>query len=49
MTDRPGRIKRMLDVPPPYPRAMESAEMVALRATLWSEIRDESLRAMGER
>jgi hypothetical protein len=25
---------------------MESAEMVALRAKLWSEIREESLRAM---
>jgi NitT/TauT family transport system ATP-binding protein len=49
MTARPGRIKRVLELPMPYPRAMESAEMVALRATLWSGIRDESLRAMGER
>jgi hypothetical protein len=32
----------------PYPRAMESSEMVGLRSKLWSEIRDESLRAMGE-
>jgi hypothetical protein len=39
----------VLDLPMPYPRAMESTEMVALRGTLWSEIRDESLRAMGER
>jgi len=49
MTARPGRIKSVLELPMPYPRAMESAEMVALRARLWSEIRDESLRAMGER
>jgi hypothetical protein len=27
---------------------MESAELVALRAKLWREIREESLRAMGE-
>ena len=26
---------------------MESAELVALRAKLWHEIREESLRAMG--
>jgi hypothetical protein len=32
----------------PYPRAMESSAMVGLRAQLWSEIKDESLRAMGE-
>jgi len=49
MTARPGRIKRVLELPMPYPRAMESSEMVALRAALWSGIRDESLRAMGER
>jgi NitT/TauT family transport system ATP-binding protein len=48
MTARPGRIKSVLELPMPYPRAMESAEIVALRAKLWSEIRDESLRAMGE-
>jgi NitT/TauT family transport system ATP-binding protein len=48
MTARPGQIKSVLDLPMPYPRSMESAEMVALRAKLWSEIRDESLRAMGE-
>ena len=49
MTARPGRIKSVLELPMPYPRAMESPEMAALRARLWSEIRDESLRAMGER
>jgi NitT/TauT family transport system ATP-binding protein len=48
MTARPGRVKSVLALPMPYPRAMESAEMVALRARLWGEIRDESLRAMGE-
>ena len=49
MTARPGRIKSVLELPMPHPRAMESAEMVALRAGLWGEIRDESLRAMGAR
>jgi len=49
MTARPGRIKSVLELPMPYPRTMESAEMVTLRARLWDEIRDESLRAMGER
>ena len=48
MTARPGRVKSVLDLPMPYPRSMESPELVALRAKLWSEIRDESLRAMGE-
>jgi NitT/TauT family transport system ATP-binding protein len=49
MTARPGRIKSVLELPMPYPRAMESPEMAALRARLWDEIRDESRRAMGER
>jgi len=31
-----------------HPRAIESPEIVALRAKLWSEIREESLRAMAE-
>ncbi len=48
MTARPGRIKSVLELALPYPRAMESPELVTLRAKLWSEIRDESLRAMGE-
>ena len=47
MTARPGRIKTLLELPMDYPRLMESAELVALRAKLWSEIREESLRAMG--
>ena len=46
MTARPGRIKATLDLAMEYPRSMESSEMVALRAKLWSEIREESLRAM---
>jgi NitT/TauT family transport system ATP-binding protein len=48
MTARPGRIKSVIELPLPYPRAMESSELVTLRAKLWSEIREESLRAMGE-
>ncbi len=46
MTARPGRIKTVIELPLGYPRAMESPELVSLRAKLWSEIRDESLRAM---
>jgi NitT/TauT family transport system ATP-binding protein len=46
MTARPGRIKAVLELPMEHPRSMESPEMVALRAKLWSEIRAESLRAM---
>jgi ABC-type nitrate/sulfonate/bicarbonate transport system ATPase subunit len=48
MTARPGRVKSVLDLPMAHPRVMESAELVTLRAKLWSEIRDESRRAMGE-
>jgi NitT/TauT family transport system ATP-binding protein len=47
MTARPGRIKTVLDLGTDYPRPMESPELVALRAKLWHEIREESLRAMG--
>ncbi|PYM94154.1 MAG: ATP-binding protein [Candidatus Rokuibacteriota bacterium] len=46
MTARPGRIKSVLELTMEYPRSMESPEMVALRAKLWSEMREESLRAM---
>ena len=46
MTARPGRIKAVLELPMEHPRSTESPEMVALRAKLWSEIREESLRAM---
>ncbi|MGH7391790.1 MAG: ABC transporter ATP-binding protein [Candidatus Rokuibacteriota bacterium] len=48
MTARPGRIKSVIELALPYPRAMESHDLVTLRAKLWSEIRDESLRAMSE-
>ena len=48
MTARPGRIKSVIELPQGYPRSMESPEIVTLRAKLWSEIRDESIRAMGE-
>jgi NitT/TauT family transport system ATP-binding protein len=48
MTARPGRIKGVLDLPQPYPRTMESAELITLRAKLWGEIREESLRAMAQ-
>jgi NitT/TauT family transport system ATP-binding protein len=47
MTARPGRIKTVLELGTDYPRPMESPELVALRAKLWHEIREESLRAMG--
>jgi ABC-type nitrate/sulfonate/bicarbonate transport system ATPase subunit len=48
MSARPGRIKGLLALPMPYPRAMESPEIVALRAKLWHEIREESARAMSD-
>ncbi len=47
MTARPGRIKSVIELALPYPRAMESTELSALRGRLWGEIRGESLRAMG--
>ena len=46
MTARPGRIKSVLELSMSYPRAMESPELAALRAKLWADIRDESLRSM---
>jgi NitT/TauT family transport system ATP-binding protein len=48
MTARPGRIKMVLDLPMDYPRAIESPDIVALRAKLWGEIREESMRAIAE-
>ncbi len=47
MTARPGRIKAVLELGTGYPRSMEAPNLVALRAKLWHEIREESLRAMG--
>ena len=46
LTARPGRVKSVLDLPLPYPRDLESAELASFRAKLWGEIREESLKAM---
>ncbi|MGH7331411.1 MAG: ABC transporter ATP-binding protein [Candidatus Rokuibacteriota bacterium] len=46
MTARPGRIKSALNLSLPYPRALASPELASLRARLWHEIREESLRAV---
>jgi len=46
MTSRPGRIKDVVDVALPYPRALDAPEAVDLRAKLWHQVREESLRAM---
>ena len=46
MTSRPGRIKDIVSVDLPYPRDLNSPPAVALRAKLWEQIREESLRAM---
>ena len=46
MTARPGRIKDVVEVPLPYPRALDGPDAVALHAKLWAQIREESLRAM---
>jgi NitT/TauT family transport system ATP-binding protein/sulfonate transport system ATP-binding protein len=48
MTARPGRIKSVLELALDHPRSPEAPEVVALRAKLWGEIRDESLRALAE-
>ena len=48
MTARPGRIKMVLELPMEYPRVIEAPEVVALRAKLWNEIREESMRAIAE-
>jgi ABC-type nitrate/sulfonate/bicarbonate transport system ATPase subunit len=48
MTARPGRVKMVIDLPMEHPRAIESPEIVALRAKLWAEIREESMRAIAE-
>jgi NitT/TauT family transport system ATP-binding protein len=47
MTSRPGRIKASFDVGLPWPRDLDGPDATALRAALWKEIRQESLRALG--
>ena len=46
MTARPGQIKDVVEVPLPYPRALDGPDAVTLHAKLWTQIREESLRAM---
>ena len=46
MTARPGRVKNLFEVSLPYPRDLNSPEVTDLRAKLWDQIREESLRAM---
>lgn len=48
MTARPGRVKDVVTVSLPYPRDLNTPDAVALRARLWSQIREESLRAMAQ-
>jgi NitT/TauT family transport system ATP-binding protein len=47
MTARPGRVKDVVDVALPYPRDLNAPEVTDLRAKLWEQVREESLRAMG--
>jgi len=49
MTARPGRVKDVIDVPAPYPRDLNAAALADLRAKLWDQVREESLKAMGGR
>jgi NitT/TauT family transport system ATP-binding protein len=46
MTARPARIKASFDVRLPVPRDLTGPAATALRAALWAEIREESLKAM---
>ena len=47
MTARPGRIKDVIDVALPFPRDLNAPEVTELRAKLWEQVREESLKAMG--
>ena len=47
MTARPGRIKDVIDVALPFPRDLNAPEVTDLRAKLWEQVREESLKAMG--
>jgi NitT/TauT family transport system ATP-binding protein len=49
MTARPGRVKDVIDVALPFPRDLNSPEVADLRAKLWDQVREESLRAMEAR
>jgi NitT/TauT family transport system ATP-binding protein len=49
MTARPGRVKDIVDVALPFPRDMNDPEVVDLRAKLWEQVREESLKAMDAR
>ncbi len=49
MTARPGRVKDIVDVPLPFPRDLNAPEVVDLRAKLWEQVREESLKAMDAR
>jgi NitT/TauT family transport system ATP-binding protein len=49
MTARPGRIKDVVDVALPFPRDLNAPEVTDLRAKLWEQVREESLKAMGTR
>jgi ABC-type nitrate/sulfonate/bicarbonate transport system ATPase subunit len=49
MTSRPGRVKDIVDVTLPFPRDLNAPEVADLRAKLWEQVREESLRAMDAR
>jgi NitT/TauT family transport system ATP-binding protein len=46
MTARPGRVKDVIDVTLSYPRDLNAPEVIDLRAKLWDQVREESLKAM---
>src|SRR5436309_6414858 len=46
MTARPGRVKDVIEVPLSFPRDLGSPEVADLRAKLWGQVREESLRAI---
>jgi NitT/TauT family transport system ATP-binding protein len=46
MTARPGRVKDVIDVALPYPRDLNAPEVTDLRAKLWEQVREESIKAM---
>jgi NitT/TauT family transport system ATP-binding protein len=46
LTSRPGRVKDVVDVALAYPRDLNGPEVSDLRAKLWEQVREESLKAM---